>query len=134
MEEANNEKHKVLHISREDARSPLSMEDYFDIDRQISKPGFKTLDGKFNWHCSCVASYVTSPCGFYFRKFLANMDKYMGPADVGIDESAKTSFDQCYSELTTCMKRYPNYYKPILKQYEETLHEALAEQISSTRS
>ncbi|VDD75475.1 unnamed protein product [Mesocestoides corti] len=124
------EQHKTLYISREESRSPLNIEDYFDVDKKIAKPGFKTLDGKFNWHCSCVASYVTSPCGVYFRNFLANMDKFMGTNDSTLDDKAKYTFEQCYAELTTCMKKYPSYYKSILDQYSESLQDVLNDQLT----
>ncbi len=61
------------------------------------------------------------------------MDKYMGADDASLDDEARTKFEQNYSDLTTCMKRYPAYYKPILEQYEDTLRESLAEQISSSK-
>ncbi|VDK86921.1 unnamed protein product [Dibothriocephalus latus] len=125
------EQHRVCILSKEEARSPLNLEDYYDIDRKMSKPGFKTADGKFNWHCSCVSSYVTGPCGYFFRKFLSNMERFMSATEDGPNEEARTSFEKYYNELTTCMGKYPKYYQPILEQYESSLQDILTEQTDS---
>ncbi|KAL5111539.1 hypothetical protein TcWFU_002245 [Taenia crassiceps] len=100
--------HKVLHLSPSKARCPLNIEEYYDIDKKVGKPGFKTFDGRFNWHCSCVASYVTDPSS---------------------DSNAKLTFKQCYAELADCMKRFPTYYRPILEQFNESLSDVFDEQV-----
>ena len=122
--------HDVLRLPRPLFRCPLNIEEYFDIERKYSKPGFKTADGKFNWHCGCVASYVTGPCGFYFRKFLVNMDKFMDTDEASSNPAAKSIFEHCYSELTSCMKKHPFYYRPIFEQFNESLNDVIEQQVN----
>ncbi|KAM3178705.1 hypothetical protein ACTXT7_002049 [Hymenolepis weldensis] len=127
------DRHRVLNLTREEASSPLGLEDYYDIDKKFAKPGFKTRDGQFNWSCSCVASYITSPCGFYFRKFLSNMDRFMNTEDSINDKEAKQVFEECYSELGNCMRKYPKYYRPILEQFEESLSDVFRESMEGSK-
>ncbi|CDS40990.1 expressed conserved protein [Echinococcus multilocularis] len=127
------DRHKVLRLLRPNSKCPLNIEEYYDIDKKVGKPGFKTIDGRFNWHCTCVASYVTGSCGFYFRKFLANMDQFMRLEDPSSDFSAKLTFEQCYAELANCMKKFPAYYRPILEQFNESLSDVFDEQASFSK-
>ncbi|CAH8512882.1 unnamed protein product [Schistosoma turkestanicum] len=118
---SNPTKHDAVFLTREEARSTLRLEDYYDIDNEFSKPGFRTRNGQFNWHCSCVSSYISSPCGHFFRNFMQNIDKVLKNDDAFEKQGNRNLFLQLHSQLLGCLKSYPVYYKSFMDEYASPL-------------
>nr|CAH8854845.1 unnamed protein product [Trichobilharzia regenti]CAH8854848.1 unnamed protein product [Trichobilharzia regenti] len=114
-------KHEVIFLDKKDARSTLRLEDYYDIDRKFSKPGFRTESGQFNWHCSCVSSYISGPCGYFFRNFMQNIDKFMKNEDAFEKQQNRNLFVKLHSELMGCLKSHSVYYKSFMDEYASPL-------------
>ncbi|PAA53722.1 hypothetical protein BOX15_Mlig023451g2, partial [Macrostomum lignano] len=105
-------------LSRRDAYPTMSMTNYFDIDTKYSLPGFKRPDGSYNWHCGCVAKYVTGPCGLYFRKFMAQIDGLLKDDSAFDDPNARRAFEDTHNDVMRCAKRYEAYYKSFIQDIE----------------
>ncbi|TGZ72781.1 hypothetical protein CRM22_001873 [Opisthorchis felineus] len=114
-------RHTVTFLSREEARPSLNLEDYYDIDRQYAKPGFKTPSGALNWHCSCVSAYVTGPCGYFFRNFMKNIDRFLKNDNAFESEENRSLFKRIHYELMGCLKAHPVYYKSFIDEYSSPL-------------
>ncbi|KAF6779241.1 hypothetical protein AHF37_01238 [Paragonimus kellicotti] len=112
------DRHTTTFLSPEEAKPTMDLEQYFDIDRKFAKPGFKTPSGDFNWHCSCVSAYITGPCGYFFRNFMVNIDRFLKNDNAFEDEENRRLFKQIHYELTGCLKTYPTYYKSFIEEYE----------------
>lgn len=110
-------RHEVVYLSKEEAKPDINLENYFEIDRKYSKPGFRRYDGSYNWHCPCVASYVSGPCGYFFRNFLENMNLLMANDDSFKEQSNRKLFKTLHSQLMGCMKSHPNYYKSLIDDF-----------------
>ncbi|VDP95345.1 unnamed protein product [Echinostoma caproni] len=111
------DQHKVTFLSREEAQPKIGLEKYNEIDRQFAKPGFRTGSGAFNWHCSCVSAYVTGPCGYFFRNFMKNMDRFLNNEEAFDQEANRTLFERIHRELMGCLKSHPLYYKSFIEEY-----------------
>ncbi|TPP57520.1 Mitochondrial intermembrane space import and assembly protein 40 [Fasciola gigantica] len=111
------DQHKVTFLSREEARPTIGLEKYYEIDREYAKPGFRTASGAFNWHCSCVSAYVTGPCGYFFRNFMQNIDRFLNNDDAFDQEANRTLFRRIHHELMGCLKAYPVHYKSFIEEY-----------------
>ncbi|KAK4470202.1 hypothetical protein MN116_005779 [Schistosoma mekongi] len=114
-------KHDVTFLTREEARSTLKLEDYYDIDRKFAKPGFRTQNGQFNWHCSCVSSYISGPCGYFFRNFMQNIDRFLKNEDAFEKQQNRNLFIRLHYQLTGCLKSHPTYYKSFMDEYASPL-------------
>ncbi|VEL12870.1 unnamed protein product [Protopolystoma xenopodis] len=121
------DRHQVIILSREDAKPFMRLDEYYDIDRKYAKPGFKNRDGTFNWHCSCVSSYMSGPCGYFFRSFMSNVDKFVGNEDTFKHDENRKLFRSIHYKLMGCLKQFPTYYKSFIEDYDTPLTELLSE-------
>ena len=122
----------VVFLSRADARPSLQLQDYFDIDQRFAEPGFRRPDGSHNWACPCVASYVTGPCGIFFRRLLQNMERFIAAPepdpnkiDLRAEMQLRHDFERLHGELRGCLSVYPKYYHSFIMDYGAPLDDAM---------
>lgn len=115
---------KMLFADKDALLPKRTMEQIFAEDKTFKLPGFRSSDPAstgLNWHCSCVQSAVSAPCGAPFRAFMTCIDKLTSPrgdkhkkSDVSSD---KPYFCDAEREwLYTCMQRNSSYYEPLLRR------------------
>lgn len=125
-------KHKICFLKKEDALPKLGLQDYFEIDKKYTPPGFRLPNGQYNWHCSCVASYISGPCGVFFKNFLSNIDTMLKDED-GLSNAVNLKlFKSLQGDMMGCMKKHPGYYKTFMDDFGKPMESLINEDISKS--